>query len=230
MRAMLAVHIVAGGLGLVTGYIALFTGKGAPLHRRSGRLFVYAMLTMAIFAFVLAAGRGVAPRINIPAAVLTACMVVTGLTTVRPRTDASRRFDVVMMLITLAVGLACLGIGLQLLSVPGGRRGAVAPLLMFGVVGLLAVAGDVRMLRAGGVTGAVRLARHLWRMCFSLLVAAMSFFLGQAKLMPEAIRKPGLLAMPVLLVFATMIYWMWRMRRRRRPTTPVGRIAVAEAV
>jgi hypothetical protein len=229
MRSLLAVHIVAGGLGLVTGYIALFSAKGAAVHRRSGMLFVSAMLTMAIVAFVLAAGRGVAPRINIPAALLTACMVVTGFAAVRPRTEASRRLDVVMMLVTLAVGLACLGIGLQLLAVPGGRRGAVGPLLMFGVVGLLAVAGDVRMIRAGGVTGAARLARHLWRMCFSLLVAAMSFFLGQAKLMPEAIRTPMLLALPVLLVLGTMVYWMWRMRRRR-PANPVSRIAVAEAV
>jgi uncharacterized membrane protein len=39
-------HVVAGGLALVFGYIALYAAKGAPLHRKSGILFVYAMLTI----------------------------------------------------------------------------------------------------------------------------------------------------------------------------------------
>ena len=41
----LLVHFLAGGLGLVFGYVALSAAKGAPLHRKSGMLFVYAMLT-----------------------------------------------------------------------------------------------------------------------------------------------------------------------------------------
>jgi hypothetical protein len=47
-----------------------------------------------------------------------------------------------------------------------------------GSVMLLAGAGDVRMLVRGGVLGAKRIARHLWRMCFGLFIAAGSFFLG----------------------------------------------------
>jgi hypothetical protein len=47
-----------------------------------------------------------------------------------------------------------------------------------GSVMLLAGAGDVRMLVRGGVFGAKRIARHLWRMCFGLFIAAGSFFLG----------------------------------------------------
>src|SRR5688572_3365751 len=100
MDTTLAVHIAAGGLGLVTGYLALFSAKGAALHRKSGLLFVYAMLTMTVCGFVIAAGRGVAPAINIPAALLTSCLVITGFTTVRPATPRSRRRDVVLMFVT----------------------------------------------------------------------------------------------------------------------------------
>ena len=46
MRNVLFVHIVAGGLGLVSGFVALYAAKGARLHRKSGRVFFYAMLTM----------------------------------------------------------------------------------------------------------------------------------------------------------------------------------------
>ena len=50
-------------------------------------------------------------------------------------------------------------------------------------------------------------------MSFALFIAALSFFIGQAKVIPEPIRIPGLLAVPVLAVLFTMFYWMWRVRR-----------------
>ena len=70
-------------------------------------------------------------------------------------------------------------------------------------------------MRSGALRGTARIARHLWRMAFALLIAAMSFFLGQAKVIPKPIRIPGLLALPVLAVLVTMLYWMWRVRLRR---------------
>lgn len=97
------------------------------------------------------------------------------------------------------------------------------PFVMFGVVGVLAAAGDIRMIRSVTLDGAARLGRHLWRMCFALFIAAMSFFLGQAKVIPEAIRIPGLLAVPVLAVLVMMFYWMWKVRR------PARKIVIANA-
>jgi uncharacterized membrane protein len=44
---LLPIHIGAGGLAIVLGAVALSTKKGGTLHRRSGLLFVYAMLVMA---------------------------------------------------------------------------------------------------------------------------------------------------------------------------------------
>src|SRR5258708_7416248 len=52
----------------------------------------------------------------------------------------------------------------------------VAMTFFMGSVMLLAAAGDIRMLVRGGVLGAKRIARHLWRMCFGLFIAAGSFF------------------------------------------------------
>ena len=52
-------------------------------------------------------------------------------------------------------------------------------------------------------------------MSFALFIAAMSFFIGQMKVMPKAMRIPGLLALPVLAVLVTLLYWLWRVRIRR---------------
>ena len=216
MDMTLVVHILAGGMGLISGYVALYSAKGATLHRKSGILFVYAMLAMALLGMVIAAGRNVAPAINIPAGLLTSYLVITALMTVRPPMAGARWLNPALMLVALGVGLTDLTFAVEALANGGKRNGMPAfPFIMFGVVGLVAGIGDLRMLRSGPLQGAKRLARHLWRMSFALFIAALSFFIGQARVIPEPYRNRGLLALPVLAVLVTMLYWLWRVRRKR---------------
>ena len=211
MKLTLLVHIVAGGFVLVLGAIALCATKGGTLHRTSGILFACAMLTMAIAGVMMAPLRGVAPAVNIPAGLLTAYLVITALTALRPRSAGSRLVDLGAMLVAFALGLINLGFGLEALAVK--RNGIAAfPFLLFGVVALLAAASDLRMMRSDGIGGAARLARHLWRMCFALFIAATAFFLGQPGAFPKALRIPALLGLPVLTVLVIMLYWLWRVR------------------
>ena len=81
MRLTLLVHVLAGALGLLSGYVALAVAKGAPLHRKSGMLFVYVMVTMSMTGLLISAVNGVAPVINIPTALLTFYLVITGMAT-----------------------------------------------------------------------------------------------------------------------------------------------------
>jgi uncharacterized membrane protein len=231
MRLLYVVHIVAGGLGLLAGYLALYAAKGATLHRKSGTVFVCAMLTMCVAGTTIAAVRDVAPAVNIPAALVTSYLVITSLTTVRPVATGARRLDVALMLMALAVGMTSLTFGFEAIASPDGkgRDGMPAfPFFLFGVVGLLGSAGDARMIRSGALRGASRLARHLWRMSFALFIAALSFFIGQAQVIPKPIRIMPLLALPVLAVLVTMIYWLWRVRTKR-PFRATVRVTAAEA-
>lgn len=216
MKLVYVVHILAGSLGLLTGYVALYSAKGAMLHRRSGMLFVYAMLTMCVFGTSIAAIRNVAPDINIPAGLLTAYLVITSLTTVRPLGEGWRWLPVVLTLVALGTGLTDATFAIQAIANGGKRNGIPAfPFIMFGAVGLLGSVGDLRMMRSGALKGASRIARHLWRMSFALFIASLSFFIGQAKVIPEPIRIRPLLALPVLAVLVTMFYWIWRVRFRK---------------
>lgn len=216
MRPMVMVHVLAGTIGLVSGFAALFVIKGMTAHRRLGTTFVYAMLTMCAFGFVLAFGNPRWVVINAPAATLTAYFVLTSLATVRPPATAARTLHVVPMVVALGVAAAMLTMGVQAVANGGSRNGVPAfPFFLFGVVGLIGGIGDLRVLRSGARRGTARLARHLWRMSFALFVAAMSFFIGQMKVMPKAMRIPGLLAIPPLLVLVVMGYWLWRVRGRR---------------
>lgn len=95
-------------------------------------------------------------------------------------------------------------------------RPRVVPPLVIGSVILLAAIGDLRALRAGGLQGSRRLARHLWRMCFGLFVATGSFFLGQMKFIPEPVRIVPLLLVLTFAPILFLFYWMWRVRARGR--------------
>ncbi len=215
MEIMLAVHVAAGALGIVAGFVALFAAKGGALHRRSGALFVSVMLVMGLSGSLIAAARAIEG--SVVGGLLAAYLVVTALTTVRPRTAGARRLDLGAMVVALAVGAACVALGIEAAGGAGHLDGIPAPMFfLFGAIGLAAGASDFRLLRpGGGVQGARRLRRHLWRMCVALWIAAASFFLGQADEFPEPLRVPALLAIPAFLPLVVMPYWLWRVRKRR---------------
>ena len=230
MRMTYLVHILAGTLGLLTGYVALYAAKGSVLHRRSGMLFVFTMVTMAVFGLTIAVVRDIAPAINIPAATLTLSLVITSLTTVRPLGAGTRWLNLIATIVSFAVGLTMLTWGFEALANGGTRNGMPAfPFFMFGVVGMLAGLGDIRVMRSGPLKGAPRLARHLWRMCFALFIAALSSSVQFGKMIPEPYRVRALLVLPVLAVLVTMFYWLWRVRIRQSLRGIVVRISAPEA-
>lgn len=225
MRITLLIHITAGGLAIVAGYAALYAAKGRGLHRRAGAVFVYAMVVMGLFGAWMAAFKGESG--NVIGGVLAAYMVTTALTTVRPSTAATRRLDAAAMLVAVAAGLGCLALGLD--SVFRGemvRNGGPVPVLfVLAAIALLSAAGDVRTMRSSAIGGARRLARHLWRMCFALFVAAGSFFLGQADELPRSLRVFPVLMLLSFLPLLAMPYWLWRVRGRRAPVRATARAA-----
>lgn len=74
MQLVLPIHVAAGGLALVLGAVALLAKKGGTIHRRSGLLFVCAMLVMGISAAILGnAGGGLMTPPHVAGARLTRC-------------------------------------------------------------------------------------------------------------------------------------------------------------
>ena len=224
---LLPIHIAAGGLAIVFGAVALLVKKGGTIHRRGGMLFVYAMLVMGISASILEFLK--TPNwMNVLVALMTAYFVGTALTTVRPVSPWTRRINAAALTVVVGLALVTIVAGVKAFNNPHPSPGGV-PFRTIGVMSfflatvmILAAAGDVRILRFGMPRGGPRLARHLWRMCFALFIAAGSFFSIRervAKILPEPFTSGPMRALPILLIFGAMFYWLWRVRRRR--TLPV---------
>jgi uncharacterized membrane protein len=216
---LLPIHIAAGGLAIVLGAVALSVKKGGTVHRRSGLLFVCAMLVMGTTASILGFRKSPTDP-NVFTGLLTGYFVGTALTTVRPVSTWTRRINAAVLVIPIALALGTIMRGVEAFNSPRGFLNGVPFQMHFflATVLILAAAGDVRIMRFGIPRGRPRLARHLWRMCFALFIAAGSFFSVRervATILPEPFTTAPMRALPILLLFGSMFYWLWRVRGRR---------------
>jgi hypothetical protein len=199
--------------------------KGSPRHVLGGKIFVASMLTMGVVAVYLAITRR-QPN-NVGGGILTVYLIGTAWLTAKRRDGETSRFDWMVLLIPLALGVLTWMIGIKVVRSGASSQDGVPVGMTFfmGSVMLLAAAGDVRMLLRGGVTGAKRIARHLWRMCFGLFIAAGSFFMGPSnrplrllstvgvgKYLPAALFSISLYLVLTVLPLILLVFWVVRVR------------------
>ena len=209
----LVTHFGAALLALLAGTIALAVAKGGRLHKQSGLVFTWAMITTGILASVLSAYEGK----SVVGGLFVCYLVFTATTTVKPLPRAGRGVAVGLMIFAFATAVAMYMQGLVVWQKPHHMLAGVPAGMIFflGTVSLLAAIGDLRMILEGGLRGTRRLARHLWRMCFGLFVATGSFFIGQMNFIPAPIRVVPLLFVLGVAPLFILLYWMWRVRLRR---------------
>jgi hypothetical protein len=239
---ILVLHICAGTLGLLSGTAALSFRKGSLSHVLAGRVFVASMLTMAVAAVYLGIVKHQTG--NIGGGFITFYLIGTGWLTARRREGETSRMDWVALLIPLAVGILTWINGIAVLRSGASSQDGVPVGINFfmGSICLLAAAGDVRMLTHGGVVGVKRMARHLWRMCFGLFIAAGSFFMGPSNRplrllsavglgrdLPSALFSTNLYLVLTIFPLVVLIFWLVRVRftnTLRRKSMPPGDIAL----
>jgi hypothetical protein len=210
---------------LLSGTAAMSFRKGSPRHVLAGKVFVTSMLIMGAFAVYLAITRH-QPN-NIGGGILTVYLIGTAWLTARRRDGETSRLDWVALLIPLALGMLTWMNGVKVLRSGASEQDGVPVGMTFfmGSVMLLAAAGDFRMLVRGGVLGTKRIARHLWRMCFGLFIAAGSFFLGGSNRplrllsavgigqhLPPALFNTSLYLFLSILPLILLIFWLVRVR------------------
>jgi len=186
--------------------------KGSGPHRIAGNVFFVSMLCMSAAGAYMAVMKS--QMVNVFGGVLTFYLVATAWVTAKRRDGKPGVFDWTACLVALAVGTGMLTFGFEAAnSQTGSKSGIPAGNYFFlGSVALISAAGDVRMLVRGGISGAQRLVRHLWRMCFALFIAAASLFLARPQLFPALLRRTHVLVFLTVLPLLLMTFWMFRVR------------------
>jgi uncharacterized membrane protein len=211
MTPALIAHIAAGGTGVITGTVALSAAKGERLHRMFGTVFFAALLVMsataAYLSILLQPG-------TLFGSILTFYLVVTAWMTVRRKEATIGSLEKAAVFVALGCVAGTLVLGLKAMnSATGQFWGYSAPIHFFlTFVASIAAAGDIRMILHGGISGAPRIARHLWRMCFAFFEGTSAFFIGKQKVFPTFLHGSPILVLLGIAPLALMIFWLIRVR------------------
>jgi hypothetical protein len=176
-------HIAAGLVAILAGTAAVAVRKGGRWHVVAGTWFFAAMLVLYFAA--------------------------TSWMTARRRDGTTGKFEIVAC-------VAALGLAAAMLwgAVSGSSRTPVGPGPVYALAVLCLIAGllDLNVILRKKMTAVQRISRHLWRMCFAFFIVTGSFFLGQQKVMPVAVRGSPILFVLAFAPFAVMLFWLIRLR------------------
>lgn len=203
---MLFIHIVAGGIGILSGFAAMFLAKGSPRHRLAGTAFTVSMLTLCASGLAIAVF--LRPNnLNVVASMLTAYLVASSWLTVRGNPERPATLERAATALGALTALLALVFGV--LSTNGG---VTAFCFIFGTIAALCVAADLRHAKRAALTRTQRLRRHLWRMGFPLVIATLSLFLGQADELPAWLTRSKLNVLITFFSLGLLVYWLRRVR------------------
>jgi hypothetical protein len=209
------VHVAGGAVSLISGAAALILRKGSPLHRIAGKLFVVAMLVTAAIGAALSPFLNPPQWGNVTAGLFAMYLVATAWMTANRRCSAGYP-EIVALALAAGIALGAIVLGVLAAKNPAGTFiTSGAPLFMFATLVSLAALGDLRMILRRRLTRVQCLVRHMWRMCYALasaIVSFISFFLSRSEMVPESIRTSGVIYIPLLAVFVIMIFWFIRLR------------------
>jgi len=209
---MVALHVAVGSAAIGSGAVALAARKGGRLHRLAGNAFVGAML-LTLLILVQAAPIMRQP-INLFGGAFGLYLVISGWAAARRPDGKLGRFGVCAMLALATAVPMLLAFGWLAAHAPGGKIQGVPYAVAYVLAGVAAFAGalDVSVFLRGGVSGAQRVARHLWRMGLALYFASAALFVNQPQVFPAPLRGSPLLAALAYAPLMVMLFWLLRVQ------------------
>ena len=207
------IHVASGMVALLSGAVAVAAQKGGNWHVKAGVWFCVSMFVLGVTAAILSPFK--TPPDSPVGGMMVCYFVATAWLAARRHNGTPGRFEKIACASVLVIAFAIIGHGFEVAFAPRGFF--VAPpgasvLFALGGLCLLAGLGDLRFILRGKLSTTQRITRHLWRMCFALFIATGSFFLGQQKVMPQAVHGSPILLVLAVAPFAVMLFWLVRVR------------------
>jgi len=201
------IHTPAGAIGLVAATVALSTKKGDVLHKKAGTYFTISMLIMLISGFVAAFLKESTGDMLLSAVVMYT--VFTAWLTVHHKKNETGFLEQLALVWIITVAIAAF-----FMNFSGRELGTPNLYLFWASFAVVCAMGDVRNLYLAGLSGIQRVIRHVWRVGFSLIWAALAFTdkivkMGgsNVKEMPEE-QMLYIVAVPTMFILIIILYWI----------------------
>jgi hypothetical protein len=202
-----AIHAPAGTLVLVSAVFAMFAKKGSVLHRKAGSYFTVFMMVMLVSGIVAAYLKNSIDDMMLGAIVMYT--VFTAWLTAHHKKNEAGILEVTALIwiVGFAITAFSISMGWQEVETPFAY-------LVWGGLAILCALGDIRNLYYLGLSGTQRIIRHVWRIGFSLIWAALAFTDKIVKMMGANLKSMQeeqllfIVAVPTLLILITIMYWI----------------------
>ncbi|WP_420149089.1 DUF2306 domain-containing protein [Spirosoma sp.] len=119
--SLLILHIATGFTALIVGLIPMFSKKGSRLHNRTGLIYVFCMIAVAITALLLCVLQPFKMmRLFLTGiAIFSFYLSMTGWRATKQKTKSPGFGDRLLTRVTLLASAAMIGFGIYLISRPG---------------------------------------------------------------------------------------------------------------
>ena len=202
-------------MAVLAAFAAFHYPKGSSKHKKAGQVFTIAMLTMLISGGIAGALKGSVEDMFLAA--LVSYTVFTAWLTVRNPQPVIGILEYLALAYIVIFGLVALSV-----DPLWNKAGEPGVYTFDAIMALIFAVGDIRNVLLKGMRRTYQLARHIWRISFSLVWAALAFSDKIIKMLDSTIdQMPYVAAVPALLVLGIMSYWLFRVYKARLILLPL---------
>lgn len=212
-NTFLAIHVLGGTVGLVSGTLNMTARKGGPRHKRVGRVFAVSMLATGLSALVLSVMHP-SPFLFI-VGVFTIYMVGTGwryLRRMRAPQAGTAWIDRGLTLAMAATAVVFVVMGVTRLAHMN-LFGLV--FVAFGTIALMFVRRDLRYQRHGVGRAGEWISAHLQRMMGAYIAALTAFLVVNAHHLPGQLPAVVYWLLPTAIITPLIVRWAARHETRK---------------
>lgn len=200
---MLVIHIIAGHLALLSGFMAIVGRKGSAPHRLSGKVFFYSMLGVSFSGIWLSLKADNLFLLLISTFVLY--QNLNGFLAVRDKSLRLRCYSPLILLMGLGTALWMIStLNPVLLSF-----GGIQAFLLIQDTGVA-----IKVLRGKQISHTRAMTRHIGQMTGAYIGAFTAFLVVNIDFLPSR-WSPVVWLGPTLVFSPFLIYWLRRIRRSR---------------
>ncbi len=211
MQNIIFLHASLGAIALIFGMIAIITKKGSPLHKKSGKVFFYAMLSSAIVALFVALMPGHTSYFLFIIGIFSCYLLLSGYRALRFKNIQEISSFTTDKIISYGMLFSGLGMVIWSLLPLLQRHNPSIVLLIFGAIGITLSIRDIRLLKDTEQLTKSWLRIHIGNMVGGYM-AAFTAFIVVNKFIPGIY---GWLA-PTVIGSIYISYWMAKIAPKKK--------------